>query len=154
MHYVRFLKPPRIELKKSKASIKALITITTDLGDDFLAADLEIFALVIRDETTISSKDFQWRSGMRALPIEILDIPMSMLKAKVMLLVSSKPDSQASLLSPSIELLPEIINAWSKPFNLHENDNDGGFDRRLVTSSNLTISIGEDARESIARHLW
>ena len=43
VHYVRFLKPPRsCSLEKSQTLVKALITVTTDLGDDFLPCDLAL----------------------------------------------------------------------------------------------------------------
>lgn len=75
MHYIRFLKPPQI----SGGILTAKLTITTDLGDDFLNANLPL-QLIIH---TSYGKDrvigdplrrpniVEWKSGMRELPISI-----------------------------------------------------------------------------------
>ena len=75
MHYIRFLKPPKI----SAGVLTAKLTITTDLGDDFLNADLPL-QLVMHQSTW---KDrvigdplrqpniVEWKAGMRELPISV-----------------------------------------------------------------------------------
>ena len=75
MHYIRFLKPPQI----SAGVLTAKLTITTDLGDDFLNADLSL-QLVMHQSTW---KDrvigdplrqpniVEWKAGMRELPISV-----------------------------------------------------------------------------------
>lgn len=83
MHYIRFLKPPQI----SAGVLTAKLTITTDLGDDFLNADLPL-QLVMHQSTW---KDrvigdplrqpniVEWKAGMRELPIFVPLPPTSQL---------------------------------------------------------------------------
>lgn len=154
MHYIRFLKPPKIEIKKKIVTVKALVTIATDLGDSFLGVDANVFSLILKDDTIISKREFQWRSGMRALPVEHTNIAPAFLKSPVRMLISTESDVKASVLSLSVRSLPEIVNVWSEPFTLNDNGHRGGFERRLRTPSTSTVPIGEDPGESIARHLW
>lgn len=75
MHYVRFLKPPQI----SGGILTAKLTITTDLGDDFLNANLPLQLIIhhsIYQDTVIGdplrkSNVVEWKSGMRELAISI-----------------------------------------------------------------------------------
>ncbi|KAI9051224.1 hypothetical protein LZ554_005325 [Drepanopeziza brunnea f. sp. 'monogermtubi'] len=47
MHYIRFLKTPRLVTPAGgPPSVQARITITNDLGDDFLASDLDILVVL------------------------------------------------------------------------------------------------------------
>ncbi|PGH26741.1 hypothetical protein AJ80_01505 [Polytolypa hystricis UAMH7299] len=77
-HYIRFLKSPKLESSGKTSgshSISSLITITTDLGDDFLAEDVELLATVqtSSQKKNISvNKNFEWRAGNRELKISIL----------------------------------------------------------------------------------
>ena len=154
MHYIRFLKPPTIEVKKSLGKVSALITIATDLGDDFLAIDVKIWALLVRDDKVLASRDFLWKPGMRTLPVNVPEVPLASLKTSVKLLVSIHKSVQNSLLVLSLQFLPEIVNVWSEPFSLHDCGRSSGFERRLIAASDTILSLGEDPKESIARHIW
>lgn len=75
MHYIRFLKPPQI----SGGILTAKLTITTDLGDDFLNANLPLQLIIhhsIYQDTVIGDplrkpNVVEWKSGMRELAISI-----------------------------------------------------------------------------------
>ena len=77
MHYIRFLKAPRLETDSSGSSVKALVTLTSDLSDGFypLPASLLVELLdrqLAKDFTrrdAIMKQHVQWQAGMRALPI-------------------------------------------------------------------------------------
>lgn len=81
MHYIRFLKPPQI----SAGVLTAKLTITTDLGDDFLNADLPL--LLVMHQSTWKDRVIgdplrqpnivEWKAGMRELPISVRLPPTS-----------------------------------------------------------------------------
>src|ERR1700712_1385782 len=79
MHYIRFLKSPKVVRGNGSASLIAKVTVTTDLGESFLAADVSL-AVELLDGNGIVIKtpgrDFLWKggNGMRSLEIA-LDIP-------------------------------------------------------------------------------
>lgn len=76
MHYVRFLKPPQV----SNGILTAKLTVTTDLGDDFLNADLPIQLIIHHSdyEDSVIGKPLSapsivhWKAGSRELAISIL----------------------------------------------------------------------------------
>jgi len=76
MHYIRFLKLPRL-LPGTPPTLTAKITVTTDLGESFLCVDIPLKAEVWLEEGTapLLEKDFQWKgsNGIRALS---LDVPL------------------------------------------------------------------------------
>lgn len=70
MHYIRFLKPPQI----TASVLTAKLTITTDLGDDFLNADLPLQLIICHSAThTIIGNPsiVQWKAGSRELAVSI-----------------------------------------------------------------------------------
>lgn len=74
MHYIRFLKPPRIKTGP-RASILTKIAITTDLGESFLTADIPILVEIIPSHPNelAEPRKYLWkgRKGMRELDIEL-----------------------------------------------------------------------------------
>ena len=85
MHYIRFLKPPRL-LPASKTSASSVltiatkITITTDLGEAFLLTPLTIVVEIEIDGVVVpfgkgrkGQREFLWKGneGMRSLEMEI-----------------------------------------------------------------------------------
>lgn len=79
MHYIRFLKSPRLidnSLRNTPSSLTAKITITTDLGESFLWEDLVVLAdLVSEDGETLIGQgiEYAWkgREGMRGLEVSL-----------------------------------------------------------------------------------
>lgn len=154
MHYIRFLKNPKIEVKKKSCIVKALITVATDLGDDFLSVNLKIYGLLVRGSEILAMQDTQWESGMRALQLELPPVVVALLKAPSTLVVSPFHDLDKALVRLSLEHLPHIIPVWSEPFTLDDNGGYGGCQRKVISTSNAVVAIHEDPGDSIARHLW
>ncbi|PQE20985.1 UPF0665 family protein [Rutstroemia sp. NJR-2017a BBW] len=74
MHYIRFLKTPRLS-PSSLSSLNAKVTITTDLGESFLMTDIQLIAELEMNGKTIfgTSNEYTWKgsNGMRALEVQI-----------------------------------------------------------------------------------
>lgn len=155
VHYIRFLKPPMLGVKGSKATVRALITVTTDLGDNFYQAGITLFAILLEEEESLSQwRKYQWKAGMRTLWIEIGDIPIAAVWSSIRLLVTHKKSKDAD--SMSHENMPEILSAWSDRFGLADEPDSNvrhKVERRLGTAGSV-ISIYEECGESIARHIW
>ena len=155
MHYIRFLKRPKIEVKKKSASVKALVTIATDLGDDFLAVDVKIFASLVHKQETIALQTLEWKTGSRALQVELTGVHMAPLRTGCQLVVSPHYDILTKCpIHMSLEDLPQLHGVWSESFSLENDGGYGGYERRLVTTTDEVIGIYEDPGDSIARHLW
>ncbi|SPQ26773.1 d79e4e32-b6be-42ed-aa4d-ad9950a1dc32 [Thermothielavioides terrestris] len=90
MHYIRFCRPPEIQAGRSQASVKIVLTITTDLSDAFLSPRNPVPLAVIGAYTergpggdgadrlipvalTAAGSPPTWRAGMRVLK---LDLPL------------------------------------------------------------------------------
>lgn len=155
VHYIRFLKPPKLsQTKTTRASIKALITVTTDLGDDFLGTELEVYTNVVQRGASFGERIFTWKPGMRALWVESSGIPNSALKHSVNLLVSATSYGERSLGYASLKSLPEIVSSWSEPLDSQNQIAGSRVERRFAISADVTMKIFEELGESIARHIW
>lgn len=85
MHYIRILKPPRF-LPASPHSLTAKITITTDLGESFLSANIPIVAELLYENGVPvpgfgNGREYMWRGkdGMRSLEV---GVPLPVAKGK------------------------------------------------------------------------
>ena len=164
MHYMRFLKAPKIETKTSRVNVKTLITITNDLGDDFLTAELPIYAFImpedvganLKDKPFIVKSDSLWRHGLRSLWLTISDLPKSAFKTPVRLLISTKSEYEKTPQVPhdSLNSLSNVLEAWSEPFSMEANQKMKWVERRFTISEAATLRICEELGESIARHIW
>jgi len=169
MHYIRFLKPPRV-LPSSPQTLSAKITVTTDLGESFLYADV---SLVVELEygnrsSVVEGKEYLWkgRDGMRSLEVSI---PMIITGKRysypiVRMLVRPKEDKYAM----------DTFGAILGEVNIHNSENAGGIvavrsmdvylngqkdstpsmAERIFSSTGKEIRICEETGESIARHIW
>ena len=162
MHYIRFLKAPKAEVQQPWVIVKTLITITTDLGDDFLAAKLPIYALLIRDgdesekKPALATASCMWKPGSRALWLVTSKLPISLLSNPVKMLISTSSEYARPLQvqRASLDHLPEVLHAWSEPFDLTDRGAMQWIERKLATSETVTLRICEEMGESIARHVW
>ncbi|KAK2745879.1 hypothetical protein FQN57_003492 [Myotisia sp. PD_48] len=158
-HYIRFLKSPKIEKERSipnsspQVSIKTLITITTDLGDAFLAEDVELAATIILLDSCVKQQNFLWQPGFRQLAIS-MTAGTDLTKHTIQLKIGPAGEGQDSDCVGSGSV-PSIISAWSPPF--------GGPSllpaeklvlRRFKTHFIPDLQIWEDTGNSIARHIW
>lgn len=155
MHYIRFLKPPKIQDNK----VKALVTITTDLGEYFLLADEQLsISLRSADGSKIYSRTTsKWKEGMRSLAVS-LDTTPGDTDWPARLHVAS----QGSLLSNRFDQaqhqsgLMAIVSAWSDNLDTCHGvfEATKTVERRFTTLSNRKLCIWEETGESIARHIW
>ncbi|KAI9750572.1 MAG: hypothetical protein M4579_006422, partial [Chaenotheca gracillima] len=163
MYYVRFLKPPKVATSRSSNSKKltSLVTITSDLGDVFFPARVEVEAYVrpagqhgapYLQQTSI------WETGMRSLPFEFDLTSLYMgqaLEVEIRAVGSDANDVHACSRTAAPYIGPPILSAWSIPFTpaLHSAA-PREVERRFQLSSGSILSIAEETGESIARHVW
>ena len=164
MHYIRFLNPPKVEIKKPWATVSTLITITTDLGDNFLAAELPVYALLVRDgdgptrskKTVLTTAKSSWKPGSRVLRLVTPKLPIPTLKLPVQLIITTTPEYNrpSQVQYATLDSLPSILHVWSSPFDLTHNGIIDWVERRFAVSETLTLRVCEEMGESIARHIW
>lgn len=159
--YSRFLKTPRLQKQKGTVSVSALICITTDLGDAFLAEDVHLLATLSVDQTDkiLYKEPLKWTAGKRELPISLGPFPEHFSRQTVVLSVNAidlrRPETRwnDSLLGSAG--VPLVISGWSAPF--------GGsqalvaeklVERRFGPTDRLDLRIWEETGNSIARHIW
>ncbi|OCK82463.1 hypothetical protein K432DRAFT_349001 [Lepidopterella palustris CBS 459.81] len=160
MRYIRFLKPPRIEGNNtSNKTLKALITITSDLGDTFLPDNLALAASLRpegHDGDIYLCKTVQWTAGMRSLPI-VFELTNANLDWPVRVHVGVKGNPASDCFGKRHKAdPPSIISAWSGVLDALNGvmEAEKMVERRFTPLSGRTLSIWEETGESIARHLW
>ncbi|KAL8826536.1 MAG: hypothetical protein Q9191_003740 [Dirinaria sp. TL-2023a] len=163
VHYIRFLKAPFIcsankGLRKVHV-VKALITITTDLGDDFFAQDLLLDAEIsvsTEEQDSISHHSAFWKGGSRVLWIEV-DAPCLQIVEEPWRFAVRAARRETSLRVDvlSADAIPEVFSAWSYVSQqAADTDHLNRIERRFMLRSGNVLSILEDTGESIARHIW
>ncbi|KAK2779013.1 hypothetical protein FQN53_001562 [Emmonsiellopsis sp. PD_33] len=173
-HYIRFLKPPKILPSSSKppaSTVESLITITTDLGDSFLAEDANLLASLTltnttTNQTTTLNSPFPWRAGIRELKITMgpyRNIPVAAYCVRLCVRDAATTDGDGLMdrLGPSGA--PGIVAAWSGEFGAGRDA--GGrvkvqvqaeklVERRFEMGVGPELSSWEETGNSIARHIW
>ncbi|KAL8693122.1 MAG: hypothetical protein Q9224_003815 [Gallowayella concinna] len=147
VHYIRFLKPPR--LNRLNNLLSTMITITTDLGDAFYPGDVCVHIGVAHGAIMTSLGVASWKSGMRILKIEA-KVPMDPSRFRFVF------TSNESLRIDALQLgrLPEIVSAWTEEF-LHSADLGSDVTlRRFRLPGGQVLEICEENGESMARHVW
>ena len=172
MHYIRFLKPPRITTDVTRA-LTAKVTITTDLGESFLAVDVTLLVELEDGDGALmggSRREYLWRgsTGMRALEVAV---PISFRGRVAKMLVRPKEKLY------TVENFQHVLKAWdldddgdeeqggivpvrSMPVNLTGKDRvlarlaERAFTSGKAGSTRMQIQIWEETGESIARHIW
>ena len=157
VYYIRFLKLPKLD--NPQGTVRALVTVTTDLGDDFYPESLSLFVTVV---VSARERDWQskwqkveWRKGMRTVWIEIQNMrscPSELLR----LVVNTRPSLVADDLL--LENMPEVFSARSSTFGRSRGSDipqaDNRIERRYRTSIGEERTLDEEMGESIARHIW
>ena len=150
--YIRFLKTPKFY---QESNVKALITVTTDLGDAFYPRDLTLHAMIVIAESEKNWmsewRTVKWKNGMRCLWIDI-DHLNTGTPVDLRLVVNSEQSKEGS--SVSLENIPEILGVWSDTFDWAENVASNKIERRYRTHYGKEMAIFEETDESIARHIW
>lgn len=158
VHYIRFLKLPRIStVDHSRSVLKALITITSDLGESIYHGDVPLWVTLLSpndNKTTIlPGRDLFWKRGMRCLSIEIDPRQISMVTWSARMVVTAHGRAVVDALSS--HSIPDFVSAWSDGF--HSDATKGNSQwvmRRFEPTEGIALSIREDTGESIARHVW
>ena len=173
MHYIRFCRPPEVQAGRSHASVKIVLTITTDLSDAFLSPRNPVQLAVVGAYT--ERKDGQdrlvpvnltqsnppvWRAGMRVLK---LDLPLPPLPHAIETIQIRPLSRQLTALGTS-DVLPGTQGLIMAVYADMPRPGDGRAPSvcfrslRLsagdVASAPQTLQIEEDLGESIARHIW
>ncbi|KAL8808306.1 MAG: hypothetical protein Q9182_000126 [Xanthomendoza sp. 2 TL-2023] len=147
VHYIRFLKPPR--LSQFNNFLTTLITITTDLGDAFYPGDVCVHVGVARGTTMTSLGVANWKSGMRVLKIEA-KVPVD--HSPFRFLFTS---SESLRIDPlQLDRLPEIVSAWTEEFSHLADVGSDVTLRHFQLPSGQLLEIYEENGESMARHIW
>ena len=162
VYYIRFLKSPRIQKEKARfLSISSLITVTTDLGDAFLAedADLLVSLAIESSDKVLCQKTLNWKVGKRELPISLGPFPEQLLQHSLILCVSAVSPRRGEL--PPVDYLlgnfgiPLVISGWSTPFGGSQSlVAEKLVERRFGLNEGLDLRIWEETGNSIARHIW
>lgn len=161
MHYVRFLKMPRLVIENKRTQIlKSVITVDTDLGDDFYffdaALDFSVLMSSSAKPSVMLTETLHWNSGMRSLAVE-LTMPPSYSSQPVRLQVAASVDPRHVLQAHGGHLvMPLIIPATSAFIDPSKGSMvaEDQVERPLALFSGGYISIWEDAGISMARHVW
>jgi len=173
MHYIRFLKPPQAR-PGSPPTVYTRITITTDLGESFLRADIRVVASLESGKGIIagSTRVYEWngKDGMRSLDMH-LPVPSRGKESgrKLKMLVAPKEDIHV------MDTFTAVLGGHDADASM--NDSRGGIvavrsmlldinpsskgqevetpmAERVFSFGGKEIHIWEETGESIARHIW
>lgn len=165
MHYIRFLKAPKIARDShGRPILSAVITITTDLGDAFLYSDLPL-VIEVEDmhgkklQDGGKAKELIWTSsdGFKGLPVEVsLGILGVRAGTDVKMVIKAKEEQHL------VECFDHVLeqNASGSDDNGSVVTlrglpvNNGIVERVLKYGNERAIHIWEESGESIARHVW
>ncbi len=168
MHYIRFLKSPKIAGEGDQKALMAKITITTDLGDSFLAADVGVDVCVVGTdgESVLGpGKEHVWkgREGMRSLEVKL---PMKRVRkvdiVRMCVCATGEAyiDTFGSVVgldhqSRELENKGGVVTARSLEIDVRSGQIIGtGMVERVFRNERAEIHIWEETGESIARHVW
>jgi hypothetical protein len=176
MHYIRFLKSPklvrvRIDARDGRQTVDAKVTVTTDLGESFLAADIGLVVCLVDGDgknTLGPGKKYLWngRKGMRSLEVSV-PVARVLRTGRVRMVVSPKEElykvgTFEQVLGGEATNENEsggVVAIRSIEINLQDGKSAGtGRAERVFTSTTgdatKEIHIWEETGESIARHVW
>nr|POE63556.1 upf0665 family protein c23c4.06c [Quercus suber] len=152
---VRFLKTPKVVVDRATKSdwLKAVITVTTDLGETFYPYNLDLVATVRNpnvDGDIFLRRKLQWPAGSRSLPVELNLSRQDMDWPACLHIAIRNTDGKSS------GFLPPIVDIWSGAMDPTKQHFESGLrvERRFTSLAERTVSLLEDAGDSIARHLW
>jgi hypothetical protein len=167
MHYIRFLKHPSIaHSSKGLVEVKALCTITSDLGESTYPEDVWLIASLI-DAGSSSCKliqriSLEWKASSHALPLILTTSIKSLAKVAFLQIVIEADHSGIRTAMPSTDTtyvltLPHILSTASIPFNLGQSLSEADtLTQRPIPlyDDPASFSVGEDTGPSIDRHVW
>lgn len=142
-----------MHVDRGTVSFRAVLTITTDLGETFYPEATELVATIRSsdpDGDIYLRRRLPWKPGLRNIPLlfnisyQDVDWP-----AVMHVSVNAKPKSPG--------FLPPIVDVWSAPLNPTRGHLKSGtlVTRRFTSiSSERDLVLFEETGDSIARHLW
>ena len=137
--------------------VKSIITVTTDLGDDFCSMPLQLEARLMKQtnkrRTEITSKRVSWPAGARSLAL-FLEVKSFPLDGDVILHLSSLSDETEHL---QMDNMPELVGIWSDNLSSIQSKTHSHHlvKRELALGGDIPqLLICEETGESIARHIW
>ena len=166
MHYIRFLKSPRFVGSGNEKALVAKITVTTDLGESFLAVDVSLSVDVVAEdgESILGpGREYLWkgRDGMRSLEVSL---PMKKVRkvARIRMVVAANGDAYVDSYEKVLGLGSKdeggIITVRSVEIDVSTGPIGTGLAERVFSSNDISdakeIHIWEETGESIARHIW
>ncbi|KAF9888734.1 hypothetical protein FE257_008309 [Aspergillus nanangensis] len=162
VYYLRFLKPPRIQHQKpGSVSITTLVCITTDLGDAFLAEDVDLLVTLAlhTTEKVLYQKPIKWTAGKREIPISLGPFSAQLSKQALVLGVAACDPRRPRAPCPDPLLgesgIPLVVSGWSAPFGGSEPlAAEKLIERRFGPSDRIDLRIWEETGNSLARHIW
>lgn len=166
MHYIRFLKTPKVQIAgPASASLTALVTVTTDLGETFYSGDVLLRTDLLQRKklpdiampTLLYSGKVSWKAGSRTVGINFnfnFGGPGDDEQGDLILRVSSDNPRPANDMTQKWQ--GSILSVRSAPIQLTSNGEPSGhYCERVLRLGLVTfLSIWEDTGESIARHVW
>lgn len=153
VYYVRFLKTPRIQQQKGSVSITALICLTTDLGDSFLAEDVDLVVTAQeKGSGIVYENQIKWNAYNRELPITLSPLPAK-LAGKTLVLKIDTPESQRYIPLDETSSVPLVMGAISAPFGPGSAPA-AKLVQRVIVAPGVELPVWEETGNSIARHIW
>lgn len=155
VYYIRFLKTPRFQEHKKSVYISALICITTDLGDDFLAETVDLTASWVQhpSQKVQYQSALQWQAGSRQLTILLGPFSPNDTGNQTAGLKIHLPDVENDVLGE--HSTPLVISGLSAPFGPQWEPAEPLIRRDLNIANNVRpLRIWEETGNSIARHIW
>lgn len=154
VHYIRLLSCPRVEIdEKAQPVVYTVAAVTTDLGDDFLWAEIPLLFRVL-DATDVSvviaRTILKWQPHSRVIKLQLL-CPKPFRDRLCRLHVALEERSSSS----QMDLPPKVLDVWSAQFFLRQGaQTDPLVERQFFLSPSLTVNVWEETGDSIARHVW
>lgn len=154
VYYIRFLKPPRYQQQKKAVFVSALICITTDLGDDFLAEDVDLVATWAQhpSQKALHSAQLKWEAGARQLPVMLGPFAPDNASQRTASLTIQPKDSQKDTLG--VDSMPLVISGCSAPFGPQSEAEKLILRKLHIANEERPLAIWEETGNSIARHIW
>lgn len=155
VYYIRFLKPPRFQQQKKAVFISALLCITTDLGDDFLAEDVDLVAIWAQypSQKVLYRGPLKWEAGSRQLPVMLGPFSFNNVSQQTAILTIQPKDAQKDTLG--VYSTPLVISGSSAPFGPQSEPAEKLVLREFrIANEEQPLKIWEETGNSIARHIW
>lgn len=177
MHYVRLLRPPKLQRNRNRLQVELVFTITTDLGDSFLdlsnaiALKVEAHAHAAAGQTLWPLSrpgEVPWTVGSRVvkrtfeIPENVQRLMQLGVQVDITIRASDKEQSADGVLGilklSSEDVQPESERGQIMPVwvTLNTTTDVDVSTRKLSLARNTPpfIEMEEEIGESIARHIW